>query len=300
MLPREDTCHAISVDVEDWMNATILQETGKIYPPGGAVVRNSEILLELFAATGTRATWFFLGEVAERFPALVAKVAAAGHELGVHGFHHHGVASFSPTEYGKSIRRAKSIIEDAGGQPTTGHRAVDFGIGKATWWALDEVLDAGFLYDASVFPAWTPRYGMAMAPLGPHWVTARSGRRIYEIPTSVCSIAGLRIPFAGGGWFRTMPLAVNQLLAQHASRRGPLVYYLHPCEVEKDPRLDFFPEGLAPDEIRLLRSSFRSASRGRTRGLEKYQTVLWAARFSPIIEVFRVREAVKDERGRYD
>lgn len=285
--------HAMSVDVEDWVNATILQETGKVVPPGDGVVRNSETLLELFASTGTRATWFFLGEVAERFPALVAAVAAAGHELGVHGHHHHGLADLSREEFRIALVRAKAAVESAGGAPATGYRAVDFGVSRATWWALDEVLDAGFLYDSSIFPAWTPRYGMPAAPVGAHWAQTASGRGIFEIPVSVWSLGPLRMPFAGGGWLRRMPFRLNCLLAGRVARERPLVYYIHPCEIERTPELGALPDVLEAQEAAVVRRAFGKQSRGREKGLESYSRLLSERRFTSIVEAFGVRKAVE-------
>lgn len=285
--------HAISVDVEDWVNATILQETGRVLPPGSGVLRNSETLLDLFSSTGTRATWFFLGEVAERFPALVARVAAEGHELGVHGYHHHGLGALSRAEYRQSLERAKAAVESAGGAPATGYRAVDFGVNRATWWALDEVLDAGFLYDSSIFPAWAPRYGVRDAPVGSHWARTASGRELFEVPVSVWSLGPLRVPFAGGGWLRRMPFGLNRLLAGRVARQRPLVYYLHPCEIETVPELGPLPESLEERDVALVRRAYAKESRGREKGQERYSRLLAGGGFTSIIDAFDVRRVME-------
>ena len=207
--------------MEDWASATILQETGRVVEPEATVVRQADALLKLMQDAGARATWFFLGEVAEKFPGLVRRVVEAGHELGVHGFHHHRVSTLGPGRFLDSVQRAKQVVEAAGGCEAPGFRAVDFSIGVGTEWALDELLDAGFLWDASVFPMTLPRYGVSGAPLLPHWARTPLGRRIFRVPVTVFSIGRIRVPFAGGGYFRHLPYAAISAMSRHTLRRRP-------------------------------------------------------------------------------
>lgn len=277
--------HALSVDVEEWFNATILQETGRVTPPEEVVVRNCRTLMELFAATRSRATWFFLGEVAERYPFLVAEAVAAGHELGVHGFHHHQPAALGRSRFREALRRAKDVVETAGGKKATGYRAVDFGVNESSRWVLDEVLDAGFEYDSSIFPARMSRYGVANACTAPHWQRAPSGRWIFEVPVSVLRLGGLSLPFAGGGYFRLLPLALTRLAAWWVARRRPLVFYLHPCEVEKQSEMGRCPAELSTAERERILSRFAAQHSGRSRGSKKYRKLLSSYPFRPIGEV---------------
>jgi polysaccharide deacetylase family protein (PEP-CTERM system associated) len=282
----------MSVDVEDWLNATILQETGKIYPPGEAVVKNSERLLALFEAHGTQTTWFFLGEVAESFPELVRRVAAAGHEIGVHGFHHHQVSSLTPEAFKKAVTRAKDALEQTAGVAVMGYRAVDFGINRETQWAFDILLEAGFRYDASLFPMRMPRYGVADAPTEPHWIRTVGGGWIYEIPVTVCQLPGLRLPFAGGGYFRLFPYWLTSLLMQWQAKRKQVVFYLHPCEIEEEYSLDFLPNGLSFEEVNKIRRRFRMETRGRHNGWPKIGRLLDSYRFGSIVEAFHIHKLI--------
>jgi polysaccharide deacetylase family protein (PEP-CTERM system associated) len=284
--------HAMSVDVEDWLNATILQETGKIYPPSEAVVRNSELLMAIFEAHHTQATWFFLGEVAEAFPGLVRQVAAAGNEIGVHGFHHHQVGCLTPAEFKEAITRAKNTLEQTAGVVVTGYRAVDFSINQETPWALDILLEAGFKYDASLFPMRLPRYGATNARTEPHWIPTASGGWIYEIPVTVCQLPWFRLPFAGGGYFRLFPFWFIFLLMQWETKRRQAVFYLHPCEVEEESSLDSLPKGLTSAEISKIRQRFRVETRGRHNGWKKLGRLLEAYRFGSIAEAFDICELV--------
>ena len=274
---------ALSVDVEDWTSATILQETGRVFEPGEAVVAQSEALLGLMQEAGAQATWFFLGEVAEKYPALVRKVAAAGHEVGVHGFHHHQVGALGPGRFRESVRKAKQAVESAAGVRAPGYRAVDFSIGAGTEWALDELLDAGFEWDASLFPIKMPRYGVANGPLVPHMATTPSGRRILRVPVTVYSVRRLRIPFAGGGYLRVLPYLLVAAMTRHCLRRGPVFFYLHPVEVQAGTDVPLLPAGLSPAETESVLVRHRRESRGR--GVSKVKKLLREFEIRPISEV---------------
>ena len=273
------------MDVEAWTSATILQETGRIVAPEGAVEAHADRLLALMADAGAHATWFFLGEVAERFPALVRRVADAGHELGVHGFHHHQVAALGPGRFRDSIQKAKRVVEAAGECEAAGFRAVDFSIGSGTEWALDEVLDAGFRWDASLFPMKRPRYGVAGAPLFPHWAITPLGRRIFRVPVTLFSIGGLRIPFAGGGYFRLLPYAAVSAMSRRMLRRGPAFFYFHPVEVAEANGLPDLPQELSSPERALILERHRQQRKGR--GPAKIRRLLAEFRARPIGEVIR-------------
>jgi polysaccharide deacetylase family protein (PEP-CTERM system associated) len=271
------------VDVEDWASATILQETGRIFEPQEAVVAQSEALLGLMQEAGAKATWFFLGEVAEKYPALVRKVATAGHELGVHGFHHHQVEALGPGRFRESVRKAKQAVESAGGVTAPGYRAVDFSIGPGAEWALDELLDAGFEWDASLFPIRMPRYGVADGPLVPHMATTPSGRRILRVPVTVCSLAGLRVPFAGGGYLRLLPYFLVAAMTRYRLRRGPVFFYLHPVEVHAGTAAPLLPVGLSAAEAEAVLARHRMECKGR--GLRKVKKLLREFEVRPMCEV---------------
>ena len=138
--------HALSVDVEDWNNAAVLWVAGRIVPPTDDVVRNTERMLGLFEEHGVKATWFVLGEVAETFPGLVRRLAEGGHELGVHGYHHHRLHELGPTRFRESILRAKATVEGVSGTRTRGYRAVAMSLTRATWWAYDTLFEVGGEY----------------------------------------------------------------------------------------------------------------------------------------------------------
>jgi polysaccharide deacetylase family protein (PEP-CTERM system associated) len=131
-------------------------------------------------------------------------------------------------------------LEDIIGGPVHGYRAASFSIVEESRWALDVIADEGFAYDSSIFPVVHDRYGMPRAALEPHQLVTASGRTLIEIPPAVLSLGGLRIPVAGGGYFRLYPYAVTRWAMRRINRaKRPVVVYLHPWELDTgQPRLN--------------------------------------------------------------
>jgi polysaccharide deacetylase family protein (PEP-CTERM system associated) len=267
------------VDVEDWNNTAILALTGRVLPPTDAVVRNTETLLALFAEHRVQATWFVLGEVAEAFPHLVREIAAAGHELGVHGYHHHRLFELTPAAFRTSIHRAKEAVEQAGGQRVLGHRAVAFSLSSSTWWALEILVDLGFEYDSSVFPFRGTRYGLPHAPLTPYRIDTAQGS-LTEVPLPVLDFGPLRLPCGGGGYLRHFPLGYTRWAFRTLERRGRrVVSYLHPYEVDLGYDADYFRCHLTEAEHDRLRRLRWGQYRNRAQTMAKLHCLLRQHRF---------------------
>lgn len=281
--------NALSVDVEDWHNTTVLQCSGYVVPPADAVKRNTERMLSLFEEHGVKATWFFLGEIAKAFPQLVHMVVKAGHEVGVHGYHHHQIQSIKPEEYRTSIFRAKDVVEQAAGVEVIGYRAVDYSINRKTWYAFDVLIEAGFRYDSSIFPFAGPRYGMPEAPLIPHWVKANNGGYIYEIPISVVEIFGIRIPCGGGGYLRHFPLFWTKIMLRRIHKQGrSIVLYVHPCEIEWPSPLESLPPELKSEQIAEIRKCHRFEVRNRQHTEKKLRQLFKEFNFGTMRSVFKI------------
>ncbi len=235
--------NAMSVDVEDYYHVSAFEKLVAREQWGefeSRVGRNTDLLLELFDRHGVRATFFVLGWVAERQPALVRRLAAAGHELACHSHGHRLVYDMTPREFREDVRRARAVIEDVSGVPVRGYRAPSFSITRASLWALDILIDEGFLYDASVFPIHHDRYGIPDAPRHVHRIR-RAGGAIWEVPGSTVRLGPLNLPVSGGGYFRILPYAWTRWgIARSNAREGrPVVFYLHPWELDPEqPRLE--------------------------------------------------------------
>jgi polysaccharide deacetylase family protein (PEP-CTERM system associated) len=201
------------------------------------VEANTEAILSLLEDRNVRATFFILGWVAHRHPGLVKKLADKGHEIASHGYSHETITGQTPGLFREDIRRAKQILEDTIGAPVYGYRAPSFTITRDTQWALPVLVEEGYVYDSSIFPIMHDRYGMRGANPWCHQLQTNSGS-IWEVPPSTLNIGGVRVPIAGGGYFRLYPFSCLKWMLKRASQQGPLVLYLHPWELDpQQPRM---------------------------------------------------------------
>jgi polysaccharide deacetylase family protein (PEP-CTERM system associated) len=202
------------------------------------VEANTDRLLELLARHGARGTFFTLGWVAERRPALVRRIAAMGHELASHGWWHWKVTTLTPAAFRDEVRRSRQLLEDLSGTRVEGFRAPSFSIRPGLEWSFDILLEEGYRWDSSLFPIHRPDYGYPQAPRQPHRLVRERGT-LLEFPMLTRSIGSLRIPAAGGGYLRHFPPGIMRSALRQAERQGqPGMVYIHPWEVDPEqPRL---------------------------------------------------------------
>lgn len=233
--------NALTIDVEDYFHVTGFEKIvsrsdwDEFQPRVGPATRR---ILHILDQAKTRATFFVLGWVAERQPKLVRQIRDEGHEVGCHSFWHKLVYEQTPEEFRADLRRARSVIEDALGEPITSYRAPSFSITKDSLWALDILAEEGFTLDSSIYPTRHDRYGIPGSPLEPH-VLERPTGKLWEFPPPVWRCFGYPLPVGGGGYFRLYPywLTRRGLEAVNASGR-PFAVYLHPWELDpQQPRL---------------------------------------------------------------
>src|SRR5579863_4850734 len=235
--------NAFTVDVEDYFHVAALSSAIARDTWDSRQLRvqaNTEKLLQILEERGVHATFFVLGWLAERVPALVRRIADAGHEIACHGFSHQLVYRQTPVEFREETIRAKNFLEDTVGHAVLGYRAASFSVTRDSLWALDVLIDLGFRYDSSVFPIHHDLYGLPGATPEPHRVSAPSGRTLAEFPMSAASFFGLQVPVSGGGYFRILPYWLTRAgLRQINQRRGrPFAFYLHPWEIDPgQPRI---------------------------------------------------------------
>lgn len=237
------TPNALTIDVEDYFHVAALAPSvardswrDREY----RVEANVDRLLALFAESSARATFFVLGWVGEKSPALVRRIAAAGHEVASHGYSHDLIYNQKPEVFREETLRSKRHLEDVLGQPVRGYRAASFSIMQRSLWALDTLIDLGFEYDSSVFPIRHDRYGMPDVNPAPGPLAAPSGRSIIEFPMSVAQWGPVKLPVSGGGYFRIFPYFVTSMGLRriNGAQQRPFVFYLHPWEVDpQQPRI---------------------------------------------------------------
>ncbi len=237
--------NALTCELEDWFHILDSDRTPKFEDWAKLPLcaeRNVERLLELFEAACVRATFFCLGWMAEQMPHLVKKCQAAGHEIGSHGYAHLMARPFNRALFQADIVRAKAILEDLTGTEVLGYRSPGFSVRNGNTWFFDAVSEAGYRYDASVFPARHGHGGYRGLDPGPH-VRATSGGPLVEIPISTVRFLGRRLCLFGGGYLRITPLPVIRWGAGRLRKeRRPLIVYVHPREI--DPEHHRLPLGL--------------------------------------------------------
>ncbi len=233
--------NALTIDVEDYYQVSgfesrVARNQWHLYP--SRVKENTERLLVILRRRQVRATFFVLGWVGQNCPDLVRQIRDEGHEIGAHSFWHHRIYTQSPKAFREDLVRTVQLLGDLAGQPIRCYRAPSFSITRASWWALEILVQEGFRYDCSVFPIWHDRYGAPGAPLGIYRVETAAGP-IWEFPPAVYRFLGIPVPCGGGGYFRLYPLWWS-LWCLRAIRRQdrPFLFYLHPWELDpQQPRL---------------------------------------------------------------
>ena len=233
--------NALSVDVEDWFHVGAFERTISRSSWDGLthrVERNTDAVLALFAEAGVSATFFTLGWVAERYPALMRRVADAGHEVASHGYDHARVFTLSPEAFRADLRRSRALLEDASGQRVVGYRAPSFSIDQRTPWAHAVLAEEGYRYSSSVAPIRHDHYGWPESPRFA-WRPV-VGSDLLELPVTTAEFGGRRLAAGGGGFFRLLPYGFSRWAIRQVNGRQkrPAIIYFHPWEIDPDqPRV---------------------------------------------------------------
>lgn len=241
MTSSNKTVSFLTVDVEEWFHILDDPAVPNFADWEGLearLPRNMERILALLDEHRVKATMFWLGWVAQKYPDVVRQCTKAGHEIASHGYKHILAYEVGREKFREDIRRGKKIIEDITGKEVAGFRAAGFGATSDTPWLFDEVRSAGYLYDSSVFPATRGHGGITDSKVEPHEINTSSGA-LLEIPQSVVEIFGKRVSFFGGGYLRIAPVFLIRWGIRNLQEANlPLVVYVHPREVDPEhPRL---------------------------------------------------------------
>ncbi len=229
--------NAVSVDVEDYFHVSAFAghiERGDWERLPCRVERNTDRVLALFDAAGVKATFFTLGWVAERYPDLIRRIVAAGHELASHGMAHVRVTEQDEAAFRADVRRSKRLLEDVGGCAVRGYRAASFSIGAKTLWAHAVLAEEGYAYSSSIYPIRHDLYGMPDAPRFAY--RPDGGKGLRELPITTLRMFGRNLPAGGGGYFRLLPYALSRAALRRVRNvdRAPCMFYFHPWEIDPD------------------------------------------------------------------
>ncbi len=204
------TVNAISVDVEDYFQVSAFEHSidRKEWDElEHRVVDNIDRILHIFSATNVKATFFVLGWIAERYPAIVEKIVRDEHELASHGYGHQRVSDLSKDEFIVDISRARRILEDIGGQSIRGYRAPSYSINQNNIWAFEALKGEGYEYSSSIYPIKHDHYGFPSAPRFA-FKDVRSG--LIEVPITTIKLVNRLFPAGGGGFFRFYPYSLSR------------------------------------------------------------------------------------------
>jgi polysaccharide deacetylase family protein (PEP-CTERM system associated) len=287
--------NALSFDVEEFfqvanLRAHVAREDWDRIPSRLEVGMNR--ILACLERHGARATFFFLGWIAERHPEMVRACLAGGHEIASHGYEHLFLQDLGPEGLDRDLARTEAALQAAGAPAPIGFRASTFTLTRSTFWALDVLVRRGYRYDSSIHPVRHPTYGVPDFDPGISRVSAPGGGSIVEFPVATYRFLGRNLPVGGGGYFRLLPLALTRAALTARERAGePSALYLHPWEFDPDqPRYPaawhqrlrhYLNLGRTLERLDGLLSSFEFASMGQVlqeRGLLERGSLAEASR----------------------
>jgi polysaccharide deacetylase family protein (PEP-CTERM system associated) len=229
----------LTIDVEDYFQVSAFEDiidSSNWDAMEQRVVRNTEKVLTLLADHQTKATFFIVGWIAERYPQLIKTIRNQGHSIGAHSYWHRKIYDLTPEQFRADTHKVKSILEDIVGEPVLGYRAPSYSITGKSLWALDILKEVGFAYDSSIFPIHHDTYGIPDAPRFAY----RHANGLLEYPISTALLLGRKIPVSGGGYFRLFPYWFTRYALQTINHKEgkPFIFYLHPWELDPEqPRM---------------------------------------------------------------
>ena len=237
-MPDDRITNALTIDVEDYFQVSAFAPyiARAEWPTRECrVERNIDCILQMLDRHGTKATFFTLGWIAERYPQVVRQIVAGGHELASHGYGHERASDQTREAFFADIHLAKLLLEDLSGHEVKGYRAPSFSIGPGNLWAFEALERAGYRYSSSIYPIKHDHYGMPDAPRFAHITHG-----LLEVPVTTVRLFARNWPSSGGGYFRLLPYWFSRwtLNRVNAVDKRPAIFYFHPWEIDPEqPRV---------------------------------------------------------------
>ena len=231
-------------DIEDWFHAENVRSSLPTSDPDsleGRLEPNAHALLDILAEAEVRSTMFVLGWVAERYPAIVRRIVADGHEVASHTHLHRNLNQLSRDEVVGELAQAKDALEQVTGLAVRGVRAPNFSVSDEV---LDVLAEAGYWYDSSYFGFQQhDRYGHISTTIDAHAPVVEVRPGLLEIQMTRVPVGPLMVPWAGGAYFRLIPYPVfRRGVAKRLRSTSWFTFYLHPWELDAE---ETAPPGMA-------------------------------------------------------
>ena len=229
--------HAMSVDVEDYFQVSAFEPyivKDQWDSLEHRVELNTQRILDIFNQFNTKATFFTLAWVAERYPQVIKRIVAEGHELACHGYEHIRVTEQTPEQFRTDIRRAKNILENIAGMRVKGYRAASYSINEDNLWAHEVLYEEGFEYSSSIYPVKHDLYGIPNAPRFSY--SPLHDKAFKEIPITTIEFLNNNIPCGGGGFFRFYPYFFSRWALNNIAHKEKqsAIFYFHPWEIDPE------------------------------------------------------------------
>jgi polysaccharide deacetylase family protein (PEP-CTERM system associated) len=272
----------LSIDWEDFSQLFGKYHYGVIAAPKQDIDRQTDIILDMLAETNNKATFFILGMLADYRPDLVKRIAAQGHEIGIHGQNHEAMFTLTRDKAGKDLAQSLDLVQNITGQKVYGYRAPFFSVLKENLYVLELLSELGLEYDSSIFPIKLPRYGIDGFNPDNILYQLPNGRQLVELPLTYATYFGKKLPVAGGGYIRLMPKWMVNSVYRKLNREGvnPMVY-MHPYEFDtkRISVTNNYPEDAQYSRIKTTAldfkwNLFRQSIRGKIKSLLQQHTFI--------------------------
>ena len=181
-MPRHLVCLTFDFDALSlWLARGMTSPTSISQGEFGVV--GAERILALLAAHAIPATWFIPGHTIETYPDVCARIHAAGHEIGHHGYAHEPPTRLIRAEEEAVLTRGNAAVQRLTGAPASGYRSPAWDLSPHT---VELLLAHDFTYDSSMMANDYTPYRARRGDVIPLDQPARFGEptRLIELPVS--------------------------------------------------------------------------------------------------------------------
>jgi polysaccharide deacetylase family protein (PEP-CTERM system associated) len=222
----------LTIDLEDWFHILAHEETsGPVHWEKfeSRIERNTGWLLEQLSFYNQPATFFCLGWIARKYPRLIKKISEAGYEIACHSMNHQLVYNQSPEEFRKDLLESMDVLQQQTGKKILSYRAPGFSVSEKTKWVFEILAETGVENDCSIFPAERNHGGYKNFPIVNPCLLAVNGMQLREFPMSLATVAGKKIIYSGGGYFRMLPYP---FIKSFIGKSDYVMTYFHPRDFD--------------------------------------------------------------------